>query len=259
MAGGDADDSEPGESGSDKRKSDRAPITLLVEYEGADDFVGDYTENLSSGGTFVSTSRLLELETVVRLVLSFPGLLEPIALEGVVRWTRGGAGDEDPGVGVEFKSGPGKDRLASIVDRIRERDPRTVSRVLRVLVVEDNPHVSSLIRDGLKGSSRRSFGEDLAFKFATAENGRDALHLLGTQSFDAIIVDVYLPIVDGANVITQARETLGLTDLPIIAISAGGDSARASALAAGANIFLDKPMRLRQVIETMRELMKLGT
>jgi uncharacterized protein (TIGR02266 family) len=260
MAGGDEAESDAGESGVDKRKSDRAPITLLVEYEGADDFVGDFTENLSSGGTFVATSRVLELETVVRLVLSFPGLLEPIALEGVVRWTRGGPGsDDDPGVGVEFKSGPGKDRLAGIVDRIRERDPRTVSRVLKVLVVEDNPHVSALIRDGLKGSSRRSFGEDLAFKFATAENGRDALHLLGAQSFDAVIVDVYLPIVDGANVITQARETLGLTDLPIIAISAGGDSARASALAAGANIFLDKPMRLRQVIETMRELMKLGS
>jgi uncharacterized protein (TIGR02266 family) len=258
MAGSDdsgsSDPEQDGSGAEDKRKSDRAPITLLVEYEGADDFVGDYTENLSSGGTFVSTSRELEPETVVRLVLSFPGLLEPIALEGVVRWSRG---DDDPGVGVEFKAGPGRDRLASIVDRIRERDPRTVSRVLKVLVVEDNPHVAALIRDGLRGSSRRSFGDELAFTFATAENGRDALALLESQTFDAVIVDVYLPVVDGAHVIARAREAFGLTDMPIIAISAGGDSARASALAAGADIFLDKPMRLRQVIETMRALMKI--
>ena len=246
----------PGESGADKRKSDRTPITLLVEYEGADDFVGDYTENLSSGGTFVSTSRALEPETVVRLVLSFPGLLEPIALEGLVRWSRG---DDDPGVGVEFKEGPGRDKLATIVEKIRIRDPRTLSKVVRVLVVEDNPHVSELIRDGLRGSSRRSFGEELAFQFSTAENGRDALELLRTQTFDAMIIDVYLPVLDGPHVINQTRQTLGLTDLPIIAVSAGGDSARASALAAGANIFLDKPMRLRQVIETMRHLVKLGT
>ena len=55
--------------------------------------------------------------------------------------------------------------------------------------------------------------------------------------------------------ITAARTELGLTDLPIIAVSAGGDAARRSALEAGANIFLDKPMRLRQVIETMQRLL----
>jgi uncharacterized protein (TIGR02266 family) len=247
-----ADDS----GGADKRRSERNAITLLVEYEGADDFVGDYTENLSSGGTFVSTSRALEPDTSVRLVLSFPGLLEPIAIEGVVRWSRG---DDDPGVGVEFKDGPGRDKLASIVDKIRAKDPKTLSRVVRVLVVEDNPHVSELIRDGLRGSSRRSFGEEIAFTFSTAENGRDALELLRNQPFDAVIIDVYLPVLDGPHVITLARQELGLGELPIIAVSAGGDSARASALAAGANIFLDKPMRLRQVIETMRHLVKIGT
>ncbi|HUS27454.1 MAG TPA: hypothetical protein VMZ53_03065, partial [Kofleriaceae bacterium] len=62
------------------------------------------------------------------------------------------------------------------------------------------------------------------------------------------------PVVDGAKVISTARTELALTSLPIIAVSAGGDSARKSALGAGANIFLDKPMRLRQVIETIQKL-----
>ena len=72
----------------DQRKSDREPVTLFVEYEGADDLVGDYTENLSSGGTFVATNRALPIGQQIKLVLSFPGLLEPIAIEGTVRWTR---------------------------------------------------------------------------------------------------------------------------------------------------------------------------
>src|SRR6266567_7325586 len=59
----------------DKRKSDREAVTLFVEYEGADDLVGDYTENLSSGGTFVATNRELPIGTQIQLVLSFPGLL----------------------------------------------------------------------------------------------------------------------------------------------------------------------------------------
>jgi CheY-like chemotaxis protein len=53
------------------------------------------------------------------------------------------------------------------------------------------------------------------------------------------------------------RTTLGLKTLPIIAVSAGGPGAREAALGAGADIFLDKPMRLRQIVETMRQLMKL--
>src|SRR5439155_9331108 len=108
----------------------------------------------------------------------------------------------------------------------------------RVLVVEDNRHVASLIHDGLKGSARRDFGKGVQFVVRSAEDGRAAVDLLRREKFDALIVDMYLPIIDGAKVITSARTELGLETLPIIAVSAGGDAARKSALAAGANIFL---------------------
>src|SRR4249920_1834344 len=135
-----------GDDGAEKRKSDREPVTLFVEYEGADDLIGDYTENLSTGGTFVATKRELPIETRVQLVLGFPGLLEPIAIEGVVRWTRGEA--EGAGCGIEFEDGPGRTQLAAVVQRIRERDPKTMSRQFSVLVVEDNAHVANMLRDG---------------------------------------------------------------------------------------------------------------
>jgi uncharacterized protein (TIGR02266 family) len=246
----------------DKRQSDREPVTLFVEYEGADDLVGDYTENLSTGGTFVATNRELPIGQKITLVLSFPGLLEGISIEGTVRWTRGNAPNqlviqpgEEAGAGIEFAPGPARDQLAQIVQRIRTRDPKTVSRLFRVLVVEDNKHVAALIHDGLKGSARREFGGGVTFAVRNAEDGRQAVEMLRREAFDALIVDVYLPIIDGARVIQTARTELGLTDLPIIAVSAGGDSARKSALDAGANIFLDKPMRLRQVIDTIQKLL----
>ena len=234
----------------EKRHDTREPIALFVEYEGADDLVGDFTENLSSGGTFVTTNRELPHGTKVQLVLSFPGLLAPISIRGTVRWTRG-EGD-NRGAGIEFEAGPGRDQLAAVVDKIRSRDPKTVSRLFRVLVVEDNKYVAALIQEGLRGSSRRDFGGGISFVFRNAEDGRAAIEILRRETFDALIVDVYLPIMDGAKVIQTARGELGLT-VPIIAVSAGGDSARQSALAAGANIFIDKPMRLRQVIETIQK------
>ncbi len=250
----------------DKRHSDREPVTLFVEYEGADDLVGDYTENLSTGGTFVATNREIPIGQRIHLVLSFPGLLEPIAIEGIVRWTRGATGagtgpagvvqpGEEPGCGIEFTPGPARDALAQVITRIGQRDPRTVSRLYRVLVVEDNKHVASLINDGLKGASRREFGGGVTFAVRNAEDGRQAVEMLRREQFDALIVDVYLPVIDGARVIQTARGELGLAELPIIAVSAGGDSARRSALEAGANIFLDKPMRLRQVIDTIQKLL----
>lgn len=238
----------------EKRRHRRAPVTLRVDYDGADDLIGDYTENLSHGGTFVATSRAVPLGTQIRLVLSFPGLLEPIALDGVVRWARS---DDDPGVGIAFEPGPGTERLTQVIERIRSRDPKLVSRIIKLLIVEDNPHVAELIQDGLRGSSKRSFGDPLQFEFTLAPDGKVALDRLRDGRFDAVIIDIYLPIMDGAQVIAAARKELGLRDLPIIAVSAGGDTARKAALAAGADIFLDKPMRLRQVIETMRRLMKL--
>ena len=240
--------------GDEKRRTPREPVTLFVEYEGADDLVGDFTDNLSSGGTFVTTNRSLPVGTQVQLVLSFPGLLEPIAIEGTVRWTRGKSVVGDPGAGIEFIDGPSRGVLAGLVDRIRRRDPRVMARLLRVLVVEDNRHVAQLIQQGLTGATRRDFGGTVTFAFRDAEDGRAAIEMLRDETFDALIIDVYLPVVDGPTVIAVARQELGLAELPIIAVSAGGEPARAAAIAAGANIFLDKPMRLRRVIETMQRL-----
>jgi CheY-like chemotaxis protein len=231
MSDRDADDAD------DKRRHERKPIVLRVDYDGA------------------VTTRELAIGTLVRLVLSFPGLLQPITVEGVVRWTRGQVGELEPGVGIEFTEGPGRVHLTEVIDRLRRGDSGLTQRIIKVLLVEDNPHVADLIREGLRGSGSRGLG--LSFDFREARNGREALDFLESERFDVMIVDIYLPLIDGAQVITKVRTELGLGDLPVIAVSAGGEHAHSAAMAAGANIFLDKPMRLRQVIETMRSLMKL--
>lgn len=238
----------------EKRRHARADVTLLVEYDGVDDLLGDYTDNLSHGGTFVATTRTLASGSPVRLALSLPGLLAPIHVDGVVRWTRAADdGEGEAGVGIEFQDGEGRERLAAIIDRVRERDPRLLAPVVRVLVVEDNPHVTALVSNGLSGLGRRE-GE-VAFVVTTAADGHQALERLRTQTFDAAIIDIYLPVIDGAHVIRVLRGELGLR-LPVIAVSAGGPAARELALDAGADLFIDKPMRLRHVIETIRSLMR---
>lgn len=243
---------------SDKRRHDRAPVTLVVEYDGADDFVSDYTENLSSGGIFINTTKVLEIGTEVKLVLSFPGLLASISIVGVVRWLRED-GTDAHGVGLEFVDfeGRNKDELEELIARVASRDPDVISKVINVLVVEDNPHVARLIREGLAGSGQKVFGDKIAFSFRMATDGQHALELLEEHEFDALIVDIYLPVLDGASLITQIRAGERNKTTPVIAVSAGGETARQAALTAGANYFLDKPMRLREVIQTLQKLLTL--
>jgi uncharacterized protein (TIGR02266 family) len=241
----------------DRRREHREPVVLVVDYDGADDLIGDYTENLSSGGTFIHTERALETGTEVQLVLSFPGLVHPIPIDGVVRWARGAEPEGgEPGIGIEFvrMDTEARGQLERVIEAIARRDPTYVGRIVKVLVVEDNPHVARLIREGLEGSAAH-FGDQVSFEFCESSNGRDALAMCRTQPFDAAIIDIYLPIMDGAQVIAALRSDDALSSMPIIAVSAGGAPAREAALRAGADLFLDKPMRLRQVIESMQRLM----
>lgn len=232
------------------------PVTLFLDYEGADDLLGDFAQNLSTGGTFVATDRDLPMNTPVQLMLSFPGLIEPIAIEGTVLWSRPSGADGDRGVGIELTRGAARDELAVLIDRIRNRDSKMISRLFRVLIVDDNHHVATLIQGGLASAIRREFGDGVSLVFRSAEDGRTALEILGRETIDALIIDVYLPILNGPQVIAQARNQLGLSTLPIIAVSAGGDDARRAALEAGANVFLDKPMRLRQVFDAIQRLLR---
>lgn len=244
----------------ERRQYPREPITLAVEYDSAEELLGDVTDNLSAGGLCVSTRGALAVRDRVDLVLSFPGLIAPISVAGVVQWAEAGDGDEGEqkvGIALADPDGDAATQLESILDRVRRGDPSAVSRVLKLLVVEDNPHVADLIRDGLRGWQLRDSGDLPVFTFRTAHDGRQALDLLAAEAFDALILDIYLPVIDGVTVIERIRAQKGLRSLPIIAVSAGGSTVRENALHAGADFFLDKPMRLRQIIDTMRRLVSL--
>ncbi|HUQ06703.1 MAG TPA: response regulator [Kofleriaceae bacterium] len=221
-------------------------FALRVDFDGSDDLVAEFDQTLSGGRAFFATDHPYGEGARVRLMLTFTGLRAPIVVDA--RVVSEPPADSDPGVIVELEE-PARAALAAVIERLRTRDPALVRRVLRVLLVEDNHHVADLIKGGL-----RTVTDDLMFELKTAGDGREALKLLSTTPFDLAIVDIYLPVVDGAEVIRRARNELALGRLPILAVSAGGQSARDAAVSAGASEFVDKPVRLRQVVELVRKL-----
>jgi type IV pilus assembly protein PilZ len=71
---------------SERRREQRAPIELKVEYKRLNTFFYDYTKNISKGGTFIKTDKPLDIGTVFLFKLMVPAQESPLPLRGEVRW-----------------------------------------------------------------------------------------------------------------------------------------------------------------------------
>jgi type IV pilus assembly protein PilZ len=99
-------ESRPPPSG-DRRLDDRAAITLRVDYKRLNTFFADYTKNISKGGTFIRTTKPLDVGTEFVFVLSFPQREEQLKLKGKVIWITTEAdadesADRPAGMGIRF-------------------------------------------------------------------------------------------------------------------------------------------------------------
>jgi uncharacterized protein (TIGR02266 family) len=104
----------------ERRREPREPIAAVVQYLDPSARSSDYTDNVSSGGLFLLTLRDWNVGTRLRFFLSFPGLLDPIALVGIVRWKRPSPKDER-GFGVQFEEIDARSQasLATFLEHLR--------------------------------------------------------------------------------------------------------------------------------------------
>jgi PAS domain S-box-containing protein len=89
----------------------------------------------------------------------------------------------------------------------------------------------------------------------TCNGGQEALSLLrrAAHPFDAVLMDVQMPEIDGNEATRRIRNELGLATLPIIALTAGALTAeRQNAIESGMNDFVSKPLDPRLLIRTLR-------
>ena len=118
-------------SDSDRRKHPRVPIELKVEYKRLNTFFADYTKNISKGGTFIKTTRALDVGTEFIFSLTVPNLDGPLRLRGRVMWVvkegdppHPSAPDQDePGMGIRFLYATEEERrqIHGAVERLMTR------------------------------------------------------------------------------------------------------------------------------------------
>lgn len=119
---------------------------------------------------------------------------------------------------------------------------------LRVLVAED-----SAINQLLVSKMLTLIGVD----FEMANNGQEALALLENRSFDAVLMDVSMPVMDGIETTRRIRRQPQWRELPIIALSAGiTDDERYHCLTNGMSDFLAKPIQTEAFISILRRWLK---
>lgn len=115
----------------------------------------------------------------------------------------------------------------------------------RILLVEDNP-VNQLVAKGMLGK--------LGCEVIVAAHGGEALKLLEEQSFDMVLMDCNMPVMDGYEASRQIRRSGRWPDLPIVALTANALSEeRERCRAAGMNDYLAKPFR-REELKTLLDL-----
>ena len=88
----------------------------------------------------------------------------------------------------------------------------------------------------------------------TAGDGQQALEILRAQpgAFDVVLMDVRMPVMDGLTATRAIRADEQLKELPAVALTAGVlPEEREAALSAGMNDFLDKPLKIEQMVKVL--------
>src|SRR3977135_2852105 len=119
---------------------------------------------------------------------------------------------------------------------------------MRLLVVEDSPKMAGLLRRGL---TEEGYAVDVV------GNGVDGVWLATEESFDAIVLDVVLPDIDGFEVCRRLRRAN--RGAPLLMLTARDDvSDRVRGLDAGADDYLIKPFAFEELFARVRSLVRRG-
>ncbi len=117
---------------------------------------------------------------------------------------------------------------------------------MRILLVEDDQKIASFIIKGLKAEG---------FAVDHAADGENGLHLALTEPYDAAIIDIMLPRLDGLKLIENLRREKLKT--PVIILSAKGEvDDRVKGLQIGADDYLAKPFAFSELLARLQALIR---
>ena len=118
----------------------------------------------------------------------------------------------------------------------------------RILLIEDDPRLAAMVSDYLGHSGYRA---------VIAADGAGGLARLDDEPFDALVLDLMLPDMDGLEVCRRIRANAQHAGLPILMLTARGDATdRVIGLELGADDYLPKPFEPRELLARLRAILR---
>jgi DNA-binding response OmpR family regulator len=115
----------------------------------------------------------------------------------------------------------------------------------RILLIEDDPRLARMVEDYLAGAG---------FRVTHAATGRAGLAQAQREAFDALVLDLMLPDMDGLEVCKELRTKV---QTPILMLTARGDAMdRIVGLEMGADDYLPKPFEPRELLARLRAILR---
>ncbi|MCB1529419.1 MAG: response regulator [Rhodospirillales bacterium] len=136
----------------------------------------------------------------------------------------------------------------NLLDKDKSYDTEEIRKNIRILAVDDHPVNQVFIIKLLK---------KLGFSYVDlAHDGQEALDMIDANSYDVVLMDCQMPVLDGYHATTILREKEQGTDrhLPVIALTANamiGD--REKCLKAGMDDYVSKPVKADKIIEAIQK------
>jgi two-component system OmpR family response regulator len=120
---------------------------------------------------------------------------------------------------------------------------------MRVLVIEDDKKIASFVVNGLKQNG---------FAVDHASDGENGLSLAQVVTYDAAVLDIMLPKLDGLSLLRQMRQLKILTPVLILSAKASVDD-RVKGLQAGGDDYLTKPFAFSELFARVQALVRRAT
>lgn len=117
----------------------------------------------------------------------------------------------------------------------------------RILSADDSASIRKLVEFTLKSKG---------FQVSSAEDGKEALELLARGPFDAIILDINMPRMDGFELLKRIRAESGYASIPVIMLTTEGqEEDRQKAMDLGASAYIVKPFKPTQLLGLVEEIL----
>ncbi len=115
----------------------------------------------------------------------------------------------------------------------------------RILLIEDDRRLAEMVSEYLGGAG---------FRVSVASDGTSGLARLAAEPYDALVLDLMLPDMDGLEVCRRLR---GTSDIPVLMLTARGDAMdRVVGLELGADDYLAKPFEPRELLARLRAILR---